>query len=103
MFKISPEAAAQIKVSIAKTGVEGQPLRVAVEKNAAGYFHYQMGFDDSSKYGDAKFVSEGVELVVDAASANLVEGMLIDYIDLDGTMEFVFMNPNDPHYKAPQE
>jgi len=30
-------------------------------------------------------------------------GMMIDYIDLDGTMEFVFMNPNDPNYKAPQE
>ncbi len=103
MFTVSPEAAAQIKVSLIETDVEGQPLRVAVEKNEAGEFHYQMGFDDSKKYGDAHFVSEGVKLVVDAGSASLVDGMMIDYIELDGTMEFVFMNPNDPNYKAPQE
>jgi iron-sulfur cluster assembly accessory protein len=103
MFTVSPEAATQIKISIAETGVKGQPLRVAVEKSATGEFHYQMGFDDSTKYGDAKAVSEGVELVVDAASANLIEGMMIDYIDLEGSMEFVFMNPNDPNYKAPEE
>ena len=103
MFTVSPEAAAQIKVSLTETGAEGLPLRVAVEKNEAGEFHYQMGFDDSKKYGDAHSVSEGVKLVVDAASGELVVGMMIDYIDLDGTMEFVFMNPNDPNYKAPQE
>jgi iron-sulfur cluster assembly accessory protein len=103
MYTVSPEAAAQIKISIAETGMDGQPLRVAVEKNEAGEFHYQMGFDDSSKYGDSHFVSEGVKLVADAASGDLLNGMMIDYIDLDGTMEFVFMNPNDPNYKAPQE
>jgi iron-sulfur cluster assembly accessory protein len=102
MFTVSPEAATQIKISIAETGGKGQPLR-AEEKSATGEFHYQMGFDDSTKYGDAKAVSEGVELVVDAASANLIEGMMIDYIDLEGSMEFVFMNPNDPNYKAPEE
>ncbi len=103
MFTVSAEAAVQIKKSIIKTKVEGQPLRVAVEKSATGEFHYQMGFDDSSKYGDVNAVSEGVKLVVDAASANLVAGMMIDYIDMEGKMEFVFMNPNDPNYKAPEE
>jgi iron-sulfur cluster assembly protein len=103
MFTVSPEAATQIKISIEQTGVDGQPLRVAVEKNAADEFHYQMGFDDSKKYGDAHMVSEGVKLVADAASGELLEGMMIDYIDLDGTMTFVFMNPNDPNYKAPKE
>ena len=38
-----------------------------------------------------------------AASAPMVNGMLIDYIDMDGKMEIVFMNPNDPLYKAPTE
>ncbi|MCK5916918.1 MAG: Fe-S cluster assembly protein HesB [Cocleimonas sp.] len=103
MFTVSPEAATQIKISITQSGVDGEPLRVAVEKNDAGEFHYQMGFDDSSKYGDSHFVSGGVKLVADAASGDLLNGMMIDYIDLDGTMEFVFMNPNDPNYKAPQE
>ncbi len=103
MFTVSAEAATQIKKSIIETKAEGEPLRVAVEKNDKGEFHYQMGFDDSSKYGDVKAVSEGIELVVDAASANLVAGMMIDYVNIEGKMEFVFMNPNDPNYKAPEE
>lgn len=103
MIKVSPEAATQINLSIRETGAEGMPLRVAVEPKEDGTFHYQMGFDDSTKYGDSTFESEGVSLVVDAASGDLVNGMLIDYIDLDGTMEFVFMNPNDPNYKPPEE
>ena len=102
MFTVSPEAATQIKVSIAQTGTNDMPLRVAVEERE-GAFHYQMGFDDSSKFGDVEFESEGVKLIVDASSTSLVGGMLIDYVDLDGTMEFVFMNPNDPNYKAPEE
>lgn len=103
MFTVSTNAATQIKISIAQTGVDGQPLRVAVERSAEGVFHYQMGFDDSTKYGDTHTVSEGVKLVADATSSELLNGMMIDYIDLDGTMEFVFMNPNDPSYKAPEE
>lgn len=102
MFKVSAEAAAQIKVSLQKME-KPMPLRVAVEKAKDGDFHYQMGFDDSTKFGDTTFVSEQVELVADAASAPLVAGMLIDFIDFEGTMEFVFMNPNDPQYKAPEE
>ncbi|MCK5895647.1 MAG: Fe-S cluster assembly protein HesB [Cocleimonas sp.] len=103
MFTVSPEAAAQIKISMVQSNAEGQPLRVAVEKNTAGEFHYQMGFDDSHKYGDGATVSEGIKLVADAASGDLLDGMLIDYIELDGNMEFVFMNPNDPSYKVPTE
>ncbi|HIO93695.1 MAG TPA: iron-sulfur cluster assembly accessory protein [Leucothrix mucor] len=102
MYTVSEDAAAQIKVSLSEAGNKSEPLRVAVEKTEDGTFHYQMGFDSSEKFGDTKFNSEGVELVVDAASAPLVSGMLIDYIDMDGSMEFVFMNPNDPKYKAPQ-
>ena len=102
MYTVSEAAAAQIKVSLSKAGNKSEPLRVAVEQTQDGTFHYQMGFDSSEKFGDTKFNSEGVELVVDAASAPLVSGMLIDYIDMDGNMEFVFMNPNDPKYKAPQ-
>lgn len=101
MFSVSPEAAVQIKKSLSQLGTS-DPLRVAVE-NKEGNFHYQMGFDDSSKFGDVEFVSEGITLIVDAASTDLVSGMLIDYIDLEGTMEIVFMNPNDPNYKAPEE
>ena len=103
MFTVSAEAAAQIKVSLAAAGNKSEPLRVAVEQKEDGMFHYQMGFDSSEKFGDTKFQSEGVELVVDAASAPMVNGMLIDYVDIDGSMEFVFMNPNDPQYKAPTE
>ena len=97
MFTVSEAAAAQVKISLSEAGNKSEPLRIAVEQKEDGIFHYQMGF------GDTKFQSEGVEFVVDAASGPMVSGMLIDYIDMDGKMEIVFMNPNDPQYKAPTE
>ncbi|MFN3785417.1 MAG: HesB/IscA family protein, partial [Thiothrix sp.] len=64
--------------------------------------HYLMGFDDQSKDGDQFIESEGIKVVVDAASQPLVVGMKLDYVEIDGKLEFIFMNPNDPNYRPPQ-
>jgi Fe-S cluster assembly iron-binding protein IscA len=60
-----------------------------------------MGFDDNIDAGDTKI--DGTNIVVDEGSQPVVDGMTIDFVDIDGKMEFIFLNPNDPTYKAPAE
>ncbi len=102
MMTITPEAARQIQVSAQHSQAQGLPLRIAAERQADGRFHYQMGFDDAQQIGDLVFEQEGVSVIIDAVSASLLKGAWLDFVDLDGHMEFVFMNPNDPHYRPPQ-
>lgn len=102
MINISPEAAKQIAISIEQSNAADLALRIAVERRVDGSFHYLMGFDENIMDSDEVIETESVKLVVDETSAKMAKGMLIDYVDIDGSMQFVFMNPNDPAYKQPQ-
>ena len=102
MMTITPEAAEQIQISAVHSKAQGLPLRIAAERKADGQFHYRMGFDDAQQVGDVLVEAEGVSVIIDAGSALLLKGAWLDFVDLEGHMEFVFMNPNDPHYRPPQ-
>lgn len=102
MITVTPAAATQIRTASVQGNAIGLPLRIAIQRKPDGGFHYLMGFDDQSKEGDLKIDVEGVTLVVDAASQPLVAGMTVDFVDLEGNMEFIFVNPNDPNYRPPQ-
>ncbi|HPY39471.1 MAG TPA: iron-sulfur cluster assembly accessory protein [Thiolinea sp.] len=102
MITITPEAAEQIQISAVHSQAQGLPLRIAAERKTDGHFHYKMGFDDAQQVGDVLVEAEGVSVIIDADSARLLTGAWLDFVDIDGHMEFVFMNPNDPHYRPPQ-
>ena len=103
-IKLSAAAAGQIKKSAKSDGMEEWPLRIAVRRDAADVFHYAMGFDDQSHDDDISFRSEGVEIVVTAGMLTLLEGMAVDYVELEkGKHNFIFLNPNDPAYVPPDE
>ena len=53
-----------------------------------------MGFDDPRE-GDAAFESSGVTVVVDPLSRPLLNGLVLDFGELEGVVQFVFINPND--------
>jgi len=100
MITVTPDAAEKILES-AKTGdSEGLPLRIAVTCLEDGSFHYAMGFDDVSNEDDKTFRSEGIDIIVGAPSAELLTGTVIDYVDLEGKKEIIFINPNDPARQA---
>ncbi|MFP5505636.1 MAG: HesB/IscA family protein [Gammaproteobacteria bacterium] len=104
MITITPAAAAQIRAAAKQGRMEGMALRIAAQRNADGQIQYAMGFDDSTRSDDTRFSSEGVELVVAATSTMLLEGTTLDFVELEpGRSEFIFMNPNDPNYRPPQE
>ncbi|MDQ5767659.1 HesB/IscA family protein [Thiothrix subterranea] len=102
MITVTAAAATQVRTASVQGNAIGLPLRIAIQTKPDGGFHYLMGFDDQEKAGDQKIESEGVVLVVDEASQPLVTGMTLDYVEIDGKLEFVFINPNDPNYRPPQ-
>jgi len=96
MISVTPEAAEQIRSSASQGGMENMPLRIAVTSQQDGSFHYALGFDDNKHEGDQTFQSEGVTIVVAPQSLDKLTGTVIDYVDIEGNMEIIFINPNDP-------
>lgn len=101
MINLTAEAAKQIRHSAKESNLQGLPLRLAGTRNEDGSIHYGMGFDDV-KEEDTTYTSEGVDLVVSIASKDLLDGMTVDYVELEpGKPQFIFMNPNDKNYTPP--
>ena len=99
MITLTPEAAQQIRESAKQGNMQGMPIRVAVTVRDNGEFHYALGFDDTSRDGDNTFKSEGIDIVVAPQSIERLTGTVIDYVELDGKKEIIFVNPNDPAQK----
>ncbi len=103
MISITPAAARQIRQSAKQGRMEGMALRIAAQRNADGTIHYAMGFDDTGRDEDTRFTSEGIEIVVAPPSMPVLDGTVIDFVELEpGKFEFIFMNPNDANYKPPE-
>lgn len=102
MITITPEAAKQIRHSAKDAHLEGLALRIAAKRNADGSIHYGMGFDDDGREEDLQFNSEGIDIVVAPVSIDLLNGTVIDFVELEpGNFNFIFINPNDPNYSPP--
>ena len=103
MITVTEEAARQIKLSAKQGKSEGMPLRIAATRNEDNSIHYGMGFDDS-KEDDITVTSRDVEIIVSPVSAELLKDAVLDFVELEpGKHQFIFMNPNDPTYKPPQD
>jgi len=103
MIKLTPAAAKMIKHSAKEGNLDGLPLRLACTKMQDGTYHYGMGFDDV-KEDDITHTSEGIDLIVSVTANEFMNGMTIDYVEIEeGKEQFIFMNPNDPAYVKPTE
>jgi len=103
MITVTPAAAAQIKLSAEQSKTEGMSLRIAATRNDDSSIHYGMGFDDS-KEDDITVAAGDIEIIVSAASAELLKDTTIDFVEIEPEKyQFIFMNPNDPNYKSPVE
>lgn len=104
MIKVSDAAAKQVQISLQQLGEVEVPLRIAVKVREDGSFHYNMGFDSNVHAGDKTFDEKRITFVVDAATMPLIAGMEMDYVELEkDNYQIVFLNPNDPHFKPPNE
>jgi iron-sulfur cluster assembly protein len=104
MITITPAAAAQIVVSAKQGDMAGLPMRVAAQRQSDGSIHYGIGFDDNEQEGDIHLQSEGIDIVIAMASQPLIEGMTIDYVEIEpDSFQFIFLNPNDANYVPPKK
>ena len=89
----SPSAAARVAVI---AGKQGKPaiLRLSVEGGGCSGFQYKFGLADSPQGDDLVIEQDGVRLLVDAISLDLVAGSEVDYIESLGGAAFKVTNPN---------
>lgn len=103
MITLTAAAVKQIKLSAKEGSLEGLPMRIAATKNEDGSMHYGMGFDDV-KETDITHTSDGIDIIVSQESNLLVDGMTVDFVELEpGKPQFIFMNPNDANYVPPTD
>jgi iron-sulfur cluster insertion protein len=69
-------------------------LRLAVSGGGCSGFQYGFSFDDSKNADDRVFERDGVTLVVDEVSLELVKGSEIDFVEDMMGAAFQVRNPN---------
>lgn len=103
MFKVTPQAAEQVKAAAEQGGTVGMPLRLAALQRPDGSIDYRMGFDEGSE-DDIRFNSEGVQIVMAPEYVPLLDAATLDFVELEvGEPQFIFLNPQDPTYVAPSQ
>lgn len=91
---LTPSAVAQVKTLQAKRGDPDLLLRLALHGGGCAGFQYVFSFDKTTTADDHIFETDGVRLVVDKASLDLLAGAQVDYVaELIGAA-FVVKNPN---------
>lgn len=75
---------------------QGKPpiLRLAVDGGGCAGFQYKFGLADLVEGDDVTAVRDGVTLVVDPVSLDLVRGSAVDFVDSLGGSAFRVTNPN---------
>ena len=88
------EAAAARVAAIATR--QGKPaiLRLAVDGGGCAGFQYRFGLAEAVESDDTATVRNGVTLVVDEISLDLVRGSAVDYVESLGGASFQVTNPN---------
>ncbi len=90
---LSPSAAARVAAIAAKLG-KPAVLRLSVEGGGCSGFQYKFGLDRGPEGDDLVIEQDGVTLVVDSMSLELVGGSVVDYVESLGGSAFKVTNPN---------
>ena len=92
-LSLSPSAAARVAAIAAK---QGRPaiLRLSVEGGGCSGFQYQFGLAEGPEADDLVTETDGVQLVVDPVSLELVAGCTVDFVESLGGAAFRVENPN---------
>ena len=95
MITLTDTAAVKVRQLLADEGAEDLALRVAVRPGGCSGFSYEMFFDgDIAADDEQEHYGEAVKVVVDPASAQLLQGATLDYKDGLNEAGFSINNPN---------
>ena len=89
---LTPSAAKRVAFIAAK---QGKPaiLRLAVDGGGCAGFSYRFALGEHEE-GDSLTETDGVALVIDPISLDLVDGSTVDYVEDLGGAAFKVTNPN---------
>jgi len=92
---LTSNAAAKVKELIDTEDGDDMALRLGVKRSGCSGYAYDMYFDSAINPSDIVSETDGVKVVVDAESASMVTGAVVDFND-DGLAGagFAIENPN---------
>lgn len=91
--ELTTNAAARVAAIAAKLA-KPAILRLSVEGGGCSGFQYKFGLAESIDTGDTVAERDGVRLVVDPMSLDLLSGAAVDYVESLGGSAFKVTNPN---------
>ena len=93
VLTLTESAAARIGAIARK---QGRPaiLRLSVEGGGCSGFQYKFDLTDAAEADDAVSETDGVRLVIDPVSLELVAGSTVDFVESLGGAAFKVENPN---------
>lgn len=93
-LKLTGAAIRQVQALLARDKLEGHGLRVAITDGGCSGLSYQLNFEKSPQPADIILNLDSIKVYVDAASAEHLEGTVIDYVAGLYGGGFKFTNPN---------
>jgi iron-sulfur cluster assembly protein len=94
MVTVTPNAAKQIlEYAAGANDLDGMSLRIGARLAADGSVEYAMGFDNL-RDNDLQLSSEGISLLINEANGPLLNGVTLDFDQVNGEASFIFINPN---------
>ncbi len=95
--EVTAPAKEQVLKIMEKQGKSGQALRLFVEGGGCSGLTYGMTIDAKETGDEVAFKDDGLTVVVDKASAPLLEGIKVDYLLGLEASGFKIFNPNAKH------
>ena len=92
--EVTAAAEEQVKKIMLRQSKDGQALRLFVQGGGCSGLTYGMTFDHQESGDEVAFAHDGVTVVIDRASAPLLEGLKVDYLLGLEASGFKIFNPN---------
>lgn len=92
-ISLTPSAAARV-AAIAERQHKPAILRLAVDGGGCSGFQYRFELAPGAEADDVSVETDGVRLVVDTVSLDLVRGASVDFVESLGGAAFRVTNPN---------
>jgi iron-sulfur cluster insertion protein len=93
LIDLSPSAAKRV-AAIAQRQGKPAVLRLSVDGGGCAGFQYVFDLADAVASDDVSAIRDGVTLVVDPVSLDLVRGATVDFVESLGGAAFRVTNPN---------
>jgi iron-sulfur cluster assembly accessory protein len=94
VLSLTDQAIRQVKAILARENIEDHGLRVAVTSGGCSGYSYGLDFEKQERPGDIVLKLDGLPIFIDAASAQYLNGTVIDYVSGLQEAGFKFNNPN---------